>query len=88
MTIHRRADETCASLVSALVSQAACRDFALTYSWENSARQFLSHLNRVAKGKPDRPNSFEAVGVTPRLIEDSGSLAPEGAAKEGQTWTI
>jgi 1,2-diacylglycerol 3-alpha-glucosyltransferase/glucuronosyltransferase len=53
-----------ACLEALKVSKAACREFALTYSWENSARQFLSHMNRVAKGKPDRPNSFEAVGAT------------------------
>ena len=28
----------------------ACRQFALDYSWENSARQFLGHLRKVAGG--------------------------------------
>ena len=71
-----------ACLEALKVSKAACREFALTYSWENSARQFLSHVNRVAKGKPDRPNSFEAVEVTAsRPIEDSGSLAPRRRSK-------
>lgn len=30
------------------VSRAACRQFALNYSWENSARQFLGHVRKVA----------------------------------------
>jgi len=30
------------------VSRGACRDFALGYSWENSARQFIEHMNKVA----------------------------------------
>jgi glycosyltransferase involved in cell wall biosynthesis len=52
-----------ACLEALKVSKATCREFALTYSWENSARQFLSHLHRVAKGKPDRLKSFKAVGA-------------------------
>ena len=53
-----------ACLEALKVSKAACREFALTYSWENSARQFLSHVHRIAKTKPDRPKSFEVVGAT------------------------
>ena len=30
------------------LSRAACREFALTHSWENSARQFIAHVGRVA----------------------------------------
>ncbi len=30
----------------------ACRKFALDYSWENSARQFLGHVRKVATGGP------------------------------------
>ena len=29
------------------VSRAACRDFALTRSWDTSARQFLGHVNQI-----------------------------------------
>ena len=29
----------------------ACRDFALQYSWENSARQFIGHLRDVNTGR-------------------------------------
>jgi glycosyltransferase involved in cell wall biosynthesis len=32
------------------VSRDACRQFALGYSWENSARQFLGHVRKVAAG--------------------------------------
>ena len=30
-----------------------CRQFALTYSWENSARQFVNHARKVANGTFD-----------------------------------
>jgi len=30
------------------VSRAACRAFALTRTWEHSARQFLGHVSAVA----------------------------------------
>ena len=32
------------------LSRDACRKFALDYSWENSARQFLGHVRKVAGG--------------------------------------
>jgi hypothetical protein len=32
------------------VSREACRAFALGYSWENSARQFIGHVRKVAAG--------------------------------------
>jgi glycosyltransferase involved in cell wall biosynthesis len=31
----------------------ACREFALHYSWENSARQFVDHARKVADGTCD-----------------------------------
>jgi glycosyltransferase involved in cell wall biosynthesis len=31
------------------LSREACREFALHYSWENSARQFISHARKVAE---------------------------------------
>jgi glycosyltransferase involved in cell wall biosynthesis len=33
------------------LSRDACRKFALNYSWENSARQFLGHVDKVAAGR-------------------------------------
>jgi glycosyltransferase involved in cell wall biosynthesis len=32
------------------ISRAACRAFALTRSWENSARQFVGHVDRALSG--------------------------------------
>jgi glycosyltransferase involved in cell wall biosynthesis len=32
------------------ISRDACREFALRYSWENSARQFIAHARKVALG--------------------------------------
>ena len=31
------------------ISREACREFALRYSWENSARQFIAHVRKVAR---------------------------------------
>src|SRR5262245_13306473 len=53
-----------ACLEALKVSKAACREYAMTYSWENSARQFLSHVYRCAKGKPDCLKSWQAVGAS------------------------
>ncbi|MGB7179050.1 MAG: hypothetical protein WBD33_19595, partial [Xanthobacteraceae bacterium] len=33
----------------------ACREFALRYSWENSARQFIGHAHKVAVGGAREP---------------------------------
>jgi hypothetical protein len=32
------------------ISRETCREFALRYSWENSARQFIGHARKVAVG--------------------------------------
>jgi glycosyltransferase involved in cell wall biosynthesis len=37
------------------ISREACREFALRYSWENSARQFIGHAHRVAIGGAPQP---------------------------------
>src|SRR5271169_6713103 len=39
-----------ACLEALQLSRDACRKFALDYSWENSARQFLGHVRKVAGG--------------------------------------
>jgi hypothetical protein len=39
------------------MSRAACRDFALARPWENSARQFISHMNQVAMGSIQKPRA-------------------------------
>jgi glycosyltransferase involved in cell wall biosynthesis len=33
------------------ISRQACRDFALSYSWENSARQFIGNLSQLQTGR-------------------------------------
>jgi glycosyltransferase involved in cell wall biosynthesis len=44
-------DDLRAACLRALsLSRAACRAFALTYSWQNSARQFIGHLKPMAVG--------------------------------------
>lgn len=40
-----------ACLTALSLSREACREFALRYSWENSARQFLSHLRDIGPGR-------------------------------------
>jgi glycosyltransferase involved in cell wall biosynthesis len=37
------------------ISREACREFALRYSWENSARQFIGHAHKVAIGGAREP---------------------------------
>jgi glycosyltransferase involved in cell wall biosynthesis len=36
------------------IERDACRAFALNYSWENSARQFIGHLQKLAEGPVPR----------------------------------
>src|SRR5271168_243352 len=45
------------------ISREACREFALRYSWENSARQFIGHAEKVA--------SATAAPVAPLAIPDA-----------------
>ena len=42
-------DLRAACLEALNVSRAACREYALTRSWETSARQFMTHLRRISK---------------------------------------
>jgi hypothetical protein len=44
------------------VSRQACRDFALQYSWENSARQFIGHVRKVATTDVRVANAVELPG--------------------------
>jgi glycosyltransferase involved in cell wall biosynthesis len=44
------------------LSRQACREFALRYSWENSARQFITHARKVAAG--DNRESGVAMTIT------------------------
>ncbi len=42
-------DLRAACLAALKIPRANCRAFALTYSWENSARQFIGHVGKVAR---------------------------------------
>jgi glycosyltransferase involved in cell wall biosynthesis len=54
------------------ISRDACRKFALDCSWENSARQFLGHVRKVAAG-----GSREVAGVGRTGIEDLSGHSEE-----------
>lgn len=44
-------DDLAAACMEALwISRDVCREFALRFSWENSARQFIGHARKVAQG--------------------------------------
>jgi glycosyltransferase involved in cell wall biosynthesis len=47
-------DLRAACLAALDLDRAACRAFALNYSWENSARQFIGHLQKLAEGRAAR----------------------------------
>ncbi len=45
-------DDLGAACLKALqISRPACRAFALTRSWDHSARQFIAHIEKIAKGR-------------------------------------
>jgi glycosyltransferase involved in cell wall biosynthesis len=49
-------DLRAACLGALSVSRAACRAFALDYSWERSARQFIGHMQKIAIGGHRQPS--------------------------------
>jgi len=55
-------DLRAACLAALDISREACRAFALTRSWENSARQFIGHMSRVA-ARQRSPQSSLALGA-------------------------
>jgi glycosyltransferase involved in cell wall biosynthesis len=51
-------DDLRAACMGALhISREACRAFAMTRSWEKSARQFVGHINRVVIGNSRKPRA-------------------------------
>jgi 1,2-diacylglycerol 3-alpha-glucosyltransferase/glucuronosyltransferase len=48
------------------ISRAACRAFALSRSWENSARQFIGHVQKVATGGYRESDAGLAMAATAR----------------------
>jgi glycosyltransferase involved in cell wall biosynthesis len=53
-----------ACLEALRIPRAACRAFALGRSWENSARQFIGHVQKVASDGLQKPNTGLAVTAT------------------------
>jgi glycosyltransferase involved in cell wall biosynthesis len=62
------------------ISRESCREFALRYSWENSARQFIAHARKVAASPL---GDSEAPSSVPETAPDSGaqSLVPDCKAR-------
>jgi glycosyltransferase involved in cell wall biosynthesis len=56
------------------ISREACRDFALRYSWENSARQFVAHARKVAVALSEDP---AAVPLPTPIHSEPQSLVPD-----------
>jgi glycosyltransferase involved in cell wall biosynthesis len=57
-------DLRAACLGALQISREACRAFALRHSWENSARQFIGHVRKVAVDGSARPQAAEPVSAT------------------------
>jgi glycosyltransferase involved in cell wall biosynthesis len=57
-------DLRAACLGALKISREACRAFALQYSWENSARQFIGHVRKVAMGTFGDAEATERVTAT------------------------
>ena len=51
------------------ISREACREFALRYSWENSARQFIGHARKIAA---DTARSAVPANAIAEAAPDSG----------------
>jgi glycosyltransferase involved in cell wall biosynthesis len=48
------------------ISRESCREFALHYSWENSARQFIGHAEKVAAGAAREAETTIPVAEAPQ----------------------
>lgn len=60
-------DDLRAACLGALqISREACRTFALRYSWENSARQFIGHIRKVAIRGSEAAQSTAPTAATAR----------------------
>src|SRR5262249_44303642 len=67
------------------ISRETCREFALSYSWENSARQFVNHARKVAAGAvaaaksaPDQAASVsEAQSLVPGCDTNASRMTHE-----------
>jgi 1,2-diacylglycerol 3-alpha-glucosyltransferase/glucuronosyltransferase len=61
-----REDLRAACLQALGISRAACREFALSRSWDNSARQFIGHMQKVATAARRDRRVGVAVAATAR----------------------
>jgi len=57
-----------AALDALKVSRHACRAFALERSWENSARQFIGHVQKAATGVSCQPEAEIAMATSPARL--------------------
>jgi glycosyltransferase involved in cell wall biosynthesis len=55
-----------ACLAALTLSRNACRNFALQYSWENSARQFIGHLRDASSGRNVHTTSVNVAATAHR----------------------
>jgi glycosyltransferase involved in cell wall biosynthesis len=60
--LHEDLAAACMGALS--LSREACRAFALNYSWENSARQFITHARKVATGNTGAPELAATITET------------------------
>ena len=59
-----RDDLETACLEALRISRDACRSFALNYSWETSARQFIAHVRKVVPGSHQEAHADVPVAAT------------------------
>ena len=64
-----------ACLEALQISREACRAFALNYSWENSARQFIGHARKVAAGNYRRAAARRRRSQKPPAAKSSQAVA-------------
>jgi glycosyltransferase involved in cell wall biosynthesis len=69
------ADLRTACMQALWISREACREFALRYSWENSARQFISHARKVAVAAAGE--NTVAAPLQAQVHSEPQSLVPE-----------
>jgi glycosyltransferase involved in cell wall biosynthesis len=72
-------DLASACMDALLISRESCRQFALRYSWDNSARQFIGHAHKVARGAGASPSiAGPATGITTPILAPSNTGIPHG----------
>ncbi len=79
-------DDLGAACLAALgISREACRDFALTCSWERSARQFIDHVELavIAESRRPRARSTDGGTVRGRAAGRRPVAAIAGGARDG-----